>query len=140
MGTSAASMSGFIKIFPRDMSMQLRGQWLNIRIVYIVEQYGKKTGPFRIEGNFHPSTLEEGSDIWEIVANTQPTYNKIFERFFASLKDFLKEYLGHQPVDGLLSGQIKVFELYLPDVYYDYYTHSYERKKYPSFVPKLKAK
>ncbi len=120
-------MRTFLKVYPKTMQVMLKKQILSVKLPYAVEQYGMLTGPFDIVVNFHPEMLQDGVDPWEIIMNTKPLYNKVFDNFFTSLEVYLREYLGIQPIEDVRSGAKNHFDMYFPEIHYDFEQKAFEK-------------
>ena len=116
----------FVSIYPKNMTLEMLGGLLTLRLHYTIEQYGMLTGPFEISAQFHPDELTSGVDPWEIISNTRPKYNSFFEHFFSSMQVYLREVLGLSPVEDVLSGQKRFFELHFPDILYNHDVRAFE--------------
>lgn len=129
-------MQNFIKIYPKTMSVNMVREVLAVKLVYTVEQYGMLTGPFEVVVKFHPEMLATGIDPWEIISNTRPKYNSLFEHFFTTMEKYLRAHLGIQPIEEVRTGAKKSFEMYFPDIHYDYNSLSFEETRSKKFKSK----
>ena len=116
----------FVSIYPKNMTIEMVDGLLTLRLHYTIEQYGMLTGPFEISAQFHPNELANGVDPWEIISNTRPKYNSFFEYFFTSMQVYLREILGLCPVEDVLNGSKRFFELHFPDILYNHDVRSFE--------------
>ena len=112
-------MKHFLKVYPKTMSVEMVRDVLTVRLRYAIEQYGLLTGPFDVQVKFHPEILSRGVDPWEIISNTKPLYNSVFDNFFSTMESYLRLHVGIQPIEEVRSGQRKHFEMYFPDIHYD---------------------
>ena len=110
----------FVSIYPKNMTLEMVSGLLTLRLHYTIEQYGMLTGPFEISAQFHPDEFADGVDPWEIISNTRPKYNSFFEHFFTSLQVYLQDVLGLRPVQEVLSGEKRHFDLHFPDILYNH--------------------
>ena len=122
----------FVSIYPKNMTIEMVNGLLTLRLHYTIEQYGMLTGPFEISAAFHPDELSNGVDPWEIISNTRPKYNSFFEHFFSSMQVYLGEVLGLRPVEELLNGQRRHFELHFPDILYNHDARAFEPLEKPA--------
>jgi hypothetical protein len=101
------------------MAVSMVQEVLTVKLRYAVEQYGMLTGPFELTVKFHPEVLAKGVDPWEIITNTKPLYNSVFDNFFTTMESYLRLSVGIQPIEEVRSGSKKHFEMYFPDIHYD---------------------
>ena len=120
-------MNTFLKVYPKTMSVEMVNEILTLKLSYAVEQYGMLTGPFVVTVKFHPEIFAKGVDPWEIISNTKPLYNSVFDSFFTTMEAYCRLYLGVQPIEEVRSGAKKNFEMYFPDIHYDLESKSFEK-------------
>lgn len=116
----------FVSIYPKNMRLEMAEGRLTLRLHYTIEQYGMLTGPFEIYAQFHPDELTAGADPWEIISSTRPKYNSFFEHFFSSMQVYLSEVLGLRPVEELISGKKRYFELHFPNILYNHSARAFD--------------
>lgn len=120
-------MKNFLKVYPKSMAVMMDKGILTVKLRYAVEQYGMLTGPFDVAVKFHPEILDSGIDPWEIIMNTKPLYNKVFDHFFTTMESYLRGHLGIQPIEDVRSGSKNHFEMYFPNIHYDLEQKSFEK-------------
>lgn len=109
-------MQSYLKLYPKYMEFSHAAGRLTVNLIYLVEQYGLMTGPFKIIADFNPNIQD--SDPWVVRCQNYPPYDGFFKDFFGYIDLYIRNNHKSSPFDDFQSGKIKHYEIYFPKMHY----------------------